>query len=129
VHNHLSDGQRDHNIMPHITFVSADSLKYTGCLGDSNCFRTKGAYVPAERRIYLRDDWSAENFDDLAILMHEFVHHLQTLGKLNYPCEREIELPAYALQEEFYKAHNRRPGKHVPSRFTRFIRYSCIADE
>jgi len=117
------------DIMPDVAFLPAASLKSSGCEGANNCLPARAIYVPAEHRIYLRDGWTAENFDDLAVLLHEFVHHLQTIGKLRFACDTEIELPAYALQEAFYKAHKRSPDGHVLSDFTRFTRYSCLANE
>jgi len=126
----LFAGRRpDSMIMPGIVFVAPEALESRTCPENTRCLPAKAFFVPAEHRIYLRKDWSADNFDDLAILLHEFVHHLQTMGKLRYPCDTEIELPAYALQEAFYKAHQRSPERHVPSDFTRFSRYSCIVQE
>lgn len=116
-------------IMPEIAFVAPEALQPNGCRDNAHCLSAKALYVPAERRIYLRDDWSADNFHDLGIILHEIVHHLQTIGKLKFPCETEIELPAYVLQEAFYRAHFRDPNGHVPSDFTRFIRYSCVSQE
>ena len=125
----LPDDRRSTDIMPKIVFVPPDALQTKACRRNAHCLAAKGLYVPSEHRIYLRNDWSADNFDDLAILLHEFVHHLQTLGKVEYGCETEIELPAYALQETFYKVHRRNPEGRVPSDFTRFTRYSCLMQE
>ena len=125
----LSGHRSSEDITPEIVFVEPDSLQFEACRDGAPCMKTKGWYIPAERRIYLRSDWSADNFHDLGILLHELVHHVQTVGKLEYPCETEIELPAYILQEDFYRAHERDPDGYVPSAFTRFGRYSCIAQE
>ena len=124
-----SDHRRSQNIMPEIVFVAPELLQPSACLDNIHCLSAKALYVPAEHRIYLRNDWSADNFHDLGILLHEFVHHLQIVGKLQYPCETEIELPAYTIQEAFYRSQNRHPDGHVPSAFTRFTRYSCVAQE
>ena len=124
-----SDHQRRDDIMPEIVFVAPESLRSSACPDNIHCLAAKALYVPAEHRIYLRNDWSADNFHDLGILLHEFVHHLQTVGKLHFPCETEIELPAYTIQEAFYRAQNRDPSGNVPSGFTRFTRYSCVAQE
>lgn len=115
--------------MPEIVFVAPKALQSDVCPSDADCLSAKALYVPAERRIYLRNDWSAERFDDLSVLLHEFVHHLQTIGKIEYGCDPEIELPAYQIQEAFYAAHHRKPDGHIPSNFTRFSRYSCVANE
>ena len=115
--------------MPEIVFVAPKSLQSDVCPANAECLSAKALYVPAERRIYLRNDWSAESFDDLSVLLHEFVHHLQIIGKIEYGCDPEIELPAYQIQEAFYKAHHRKPNGNVPSEFTRHTRYSCIVHE
>jgi len=115
--------------MPDVVFVAPQALRSEVCPNNAKCLSAKALYVPAERRIYLRNDWSAKNFDDVGVLLHEFVHHLQTIGKLEYGCDTEIELPAYQIQEAFYRAHHRSPKGHVPSEFTRYTRYSCIANE
>ena len=115
--------------MPDVVFVAPKDLKSDVCPPDTGCLSAKALYVPAERRIYLRNDWSAKSFDDLSILLHEFVHHLQTIGRIEYGCDPEIELPAYQIQEAFYQAHQRKPDGHVPSNFTRYTRYSCIVHE
>jgi len=125
----LSEHRRGEDITPEIVFVEPEALQPKACGDGVQCMTAKGLYVPAEHRIYLRNDWSADNFHDLGILLHELVHHLQTLGNLEYPCETEIELPAYGLQEAFYRAHRRDPDGYVPSEFTRFSRYSCFAQE
>lgn len=115
--------------MPDVVFVAPQQLRTDACPKNAECLSAKALYVPAEHRIYLRNDWSAENFDDLGVLLHEFVHHLQTLGKFEYGCNSEAELPAYRIQEAFYQAHHHVAKGHVPSDFTRYTRYSCIANE
>jgi len=115
--------------MPDIVFVAPQGPRTDACPTNAECLSAKALYVPAEHRIYLRNDWSADNFDDLGVLLHEFVHHLQIIGKLEYGCDPAIELPAYQIQEAFYRAHHRSPIGHVPSQFTQFARYSCVVNE
>lgn len=117
------------SIMPEVVFVAPERLQPRACPEGMKCLPSLALYEGEERRIYLSRDWSPDNFHDLGILLHEFIHHLQIIGKLEYPCGRGIEIPAYALQEAFYNAHAREPAGRVPSGFTRFTRYSCAVDE
>jgi len=121
--------RRTAGMMPDIVFVPPQELRTDVCPKNAECLSARALYVPAEHRIYLRNDWSPDSFDDLGVLLHEFVHHLQTIGKLEYGCDPEIELPAYLIQEAFYQAHRRVAEGQVPSQFTRFVRYSCVAEE
>ena len=126
----LSSGHRHgDSILPEVAFVTPEALRSSDCQDNVSCLSARALYVQAERRIYLRDDWSADNFHDLGFLLHEIVHHLQTIGKLKFPCKMEMELPAYALQEAFYQTHHHDPEGQVPSEFSRFTRYSCVAQE
>lgn len=120
---------RTSGIMPEIVIVAPEQLVSRTCPAGMKCLPSLAFYEGAEKRIYLSRDWSPDDFHDLAILLHEFVHHLQAIGRLEYPCRGAIELPAYALQEAFYRVHERDPAARVPTRFTQFSRYSCAVEE
>lgn len=58
-------------------------------------------YEFATRTIYLRDDWRGDGPADYSILVHELVHHLQTVGDVKYDCPAQREKPAYRLQNRW----------------------------
>lgn len=65
-------------------------------------------YDPSMARIYLLEDWSAEDIIDVSILVHELVHHAQSeAGVTNESCPASDERLAYEVQEEFMQAAGR----------------------
>ena len=57
----------------------------------------RGLYDPSTGTIILVHPWSADNPQDVAVLLHELVHHRQG-GKYFY-CEAAKEYPAYNVQK------------------------------
>jgi hypothetical protein len=64
-------------------------------------------YDPATRTIYLRDDWRGRTPAELSILVHEMVHHLQTLAGLTFACPQEREQLAYQAQNRWLQMSGR----------------------
>lgn len=54
-------------------------------------------YDPVAETVFLVHPWSAHNPRDVAILLHELVHHRQV--DRHYACAGAQELPAYRAQE------------------------------
>lgn len=58
--------------------------------------KTRGIYEPEISTIFLVQPWSANNRQDLAILLHELVHHRQ--AAFGFQCVGAQEEPAYRAQ-------------------------------
>ncbi len=61
--------------------------------------RPRGMYDPDSGTITLVRPWSADNPQDVAVLLHELVHHRQE--NEHYYCEMAKEHSAYHLQQEW----------------------------
>jgi hypothetical protein len=62
-------------------------------------------YNNATKTIYLADNWSGANAKELSVLVHEMVHHLQNIGKVQYACPEAREKPAYLAQDKWLQRH------------------------
>jgi hypothetical protein len=58
-------------------------------------------YDDASRTIVMNDDWNGRSAEELSILVHEMVHHLQNLAGHQYPCQGAREKLAYEAQERW----------------------------
>ncbi len=58
-------------------------------------------YDDKNRAIYLPEDWQGVTINEISILVHEMVHHLQNLAGLKYPCPQERERLAYEAQDKW----------------------------
>ncbi len=58
-------------------------------------------YNHKSKTILLADDWIGTSPADQSILVHEMVHHLQNLGKLEFDCPRANEKLAYLAQDKW----------------------------
>jgi hypothetical protein len=97
---------------PSIKFVPAQAIvamRYAAFLNDP----TKAAAVQGDvvsvyntetRTMYLRDDWKGATPAEVSIIVHEMVHHLQTLGKLKFACPQEREQIAFLAQQRWLTA-------------------------
>jgi hypothetical protein len=100
---------------PRIEFVPADSI---AALHSQNFppeqRTTNTAMVNAKRdivaiygseadTIYLPERWSGSTPDELSMLVHEMVHHLQKKGNLKYECSQERERVAYEAQDQWLR--------------------------
>lgn len=63
--------------------------------------RGLGVYDDDRRAILLPSEWSGSKPEDLSILVHEMVHHLQNVAGLQYQCAQEREKLAYIAQEKW----------------------------
>ena len=51
------------------------------------------------RTIYLSDGWTGSTPAELSVLVHEMVHHLQSVADMRFACPAEREVVAYRAQE------------------------------
>jgi len=58
-----------------------------------------GAYDDASRIIYLSEGWNGRTPDQLSVLVHEMVHHLQASADMRFACPAEREVLAYRAQD------------------------------
>jgi hypothetical protein len=84
-------------------------------------------YDTSARIIYLPEGWSGKSHAETSILVHEMVHHLQTVGGLKYVCAAAREMPAYLAQDLWL----RRFGQDLETTietdlFTALVRSLCF---
>jgi hypothetical protein len=60
-------------------------------------------YDDAMKTIYLPEGWTGATPAEQSVLVHEMVHHLQSLGKLKYDCPPAREQLAYAAQDQWLR--------------------------
>jgi len=63
--------------------------------------RSLGVYDDDRRAILLPSEWTGSKPEDLSILIHEMVHHLQNVAGLQFQCAQEREKLAYIAQEKW----------------------------
>jgi hypothetical protein len=63
--------------------------------------RGLGVYDDDRRAILLPSEWTGSKPEDLSILIHEMVHHLQNVAGLQFQCAQEREKLAYIAQEKW----------------------------
>lgn len=84
-------------------------------------------YDDASGTIYLPDGWTGTTPTELSLLVHEMVHHLQSVGGLTYACSAAREKPAYRAQrlwlEQFGQGLEEAFGLDA---MTLLVRTSCM---
>jgi len=58
-------------------------------------------YDDRTRTIFLQEGWSSTRPTEMSVLVHELVHHIQNIAKIDYLCAAEREQPAYAAQRKW----------------------------
>lgn len=58
-------------------------------------------YEPLTRTVILPDGWDPARPEDLSVLVHEMVHHLQRETGATHRCAEAGEAPAYEAQERW----------------------------
>lgn len=56
-------------------------------------------YDRFSKTIFLTDEWTGSSPSDVSVLVHEMVHHLQTIGRISYVCAAAQEKLAYQAQD------------------------------
>ena len=82
-----------------IVFVDARDLAKPSEMASMIGSTPRGLYDPDTGTISLVRPWSAENPQDVAVLLHELVHHRQ--GGKHYYCEAAKEHAAYHVQKNW----------------------------
>jgi hypothetical protein len=63
--------------------------------------RPVALYDDSSRTIFLPDDWVGQSAADKSILVHEMVHHIQSIARIKYECPMAREKPAYLAQDKW----------------------------
>jgi hypothetical protein len=58
-------------------------------------------YSNETKTIYLLDGWKGKTPGELSMLVHEMVHHLQSVGQIKFACPQEREKLAYKAQDDW----------------------------
>jgi uncharacterized protein DUF6647 len=58
-------------------------------------------YSDSARTIFLAENWTGGTPAELSVLVHEMVHHLQSVAGLKYECPQAREKLAYQAQERW----------------------------
>ena len=82
-----------------IVFVDARDLAKPSEMASMIGGTPRGLYDPDTGTISLVRPWSAENPQDVAVLLHELVHHRQ--GGKHFYCEAATEHAAYHVQKNW----------------------------
>jgi hypothetical protein len=61
------------------------------------------AYDEASRVIYLTEGWNGRTPEQLSVLVHEMVHHLQASADMRFACPAEREVLAYRAQDAWLR--------------------------
>jgi len=91
---------------PSVKFMSAADIhkaRYGNSNSGSEFPGVIAVYDAKNRAILLPHDWTPVAPADVSILVHEMVHHLQSLGGLTSGCDEEQEALAYDAQERWLK--------------------------
>lgn len=62
-----------------------------------------GAYDQTVGTIYLAEGWSGRTPEQLSVLVHEMVHHLQAANGMRFACPAEREAIAYEAQDAWLR--------------------------
>ncbi len=82
-----------------IVFVDAQDVAEPSEMASMIGSVPRGLYDPDIGTITLVNPWSAENPQDVAVLLHELVHHRQ--GGNHFYCEAAKEYAAYHVQKDW----------------------------
>jgi Domain of unknown function (DUF6647) len=85
---------------PSICYVTNAQLEEMadGKEKESKHLTINALYAPKSHVVYLSENWNPGDLRDRSLLLHELVHHLQTLNHVEAPCLAKNELQAFQLQ-------------------------------
>ncbi len=84
-------------------------------------------YDDVTRTIYLPKNWTGRSPGEVSVLVHELVHHLQNVGRLDYDCAGARERPAYKAQAGWLELFGRNlAGEFGLDPMTVLVRSSCM---
>lgn len=124
----LTPASSELRVLPNVQFLPRAEIQRDFCLSvPCGAATVVGAtYSPLTQTIRLDHLWSPGNVYDLSILLHEFVHHLQTLGDLPHRCANAREQAAYSVQNVFLEAYGAKPAANE---LTVMTRAACREDD
>jgi len=86
------------------TYYQLHTLAYAGEVPfDSVKPVIQALYIEETETIYLPVGFVPKAPEQLAVLVHELVHHIQNLSGKKFKCKAAQELDAYDLQDKFLK--------------------------
>ncbi len=88
---------------------------------------TLAVYDEATRTIYLPEGWRGASPAEVSVLVHEMVHHLQSLARVKFECPQEREKIAYMAQDRWLGLSGRSLEREFGiDPFTRLVRTGCM---
>jgi hypothetical protein len=100
-------------------------------LGDSDALlswhpRMIAFYSDATDASYLPSEWTGRTVAEVSVRVHEVVHFLQDIGKVQYDCRGAREKIAYGAQEKWLQLFNTNiEAEFGVDTFALFIRTTC----
>lgn len=91
-----------------IVMASGTLLKTSLGLQGAQQARSMAAYLPGQI-IINNIIWDPESERSKSYIVHEMVHHAQTLSGKSYPCHNAKEREAYELQNRYLVEHGEEP--------------------
>jgi hypothetical protein len=99
----------NHDI-PKVLFLSQEQMEdlyYTNEEKDNFPNQLHGLYDKDSDTIILPDNWDRRDPWDLGVLVHEMVHYLQDMNKIEFECTAQMEKDAWPIQQRYLKEkHN-----------------------
>jgi hypothetical protein len=84
-------------------------------------------YVDATNTIYLPEGWTGQTPMELSVLVHEMVHHLQSIAGLRYECRQAREKLAFLAQDRWLDLFGQSLGSAFGiDPFTLLVRTRCM---
>lgn len=91
-----------------IVIASGNRLKMDLGLSGEQQRRSIAAYLPGQI-IINNVVWDASSKTSISYLVHEMVHHAQTLNNAKFPCQQERNREAYSLQNKWLEENGESP--------------------
>jgi hypothetical protein len=92
-------------VLPEVRLSSRQTLADLSRAGGSGASpggaRVAALYDPEGGRIHLATGWTGRTPEEVSLLVHEMVHHFQSLGGAHFACPAEREREAYAIQDRW----------------------------
>ncbi len=94
--------------VPQVIFLPQEQLNhmyYKDLPHDGNTLH--GLYDKDTDTIYLPDTWDRRKPWDNGVLLHEILHYLQDMNKMQFNCTKEMERDVWPIQKNYLKkVHN-----------------------
>jgi hypothetical protein len=100
----------DHPAIEIVPPARITALRYKGLAGvvpASDDRKVVAVYDSINRTIYLPQGWTGSSPAELSVLVHEMVHHLQTVAQQKFACPQEREELAYKAQDHWLRLFGR----------------------